>query len=144
MFIGKQSILIKRKLDLVYALAGTYPKFVSFFSKKSKIIYSNDQRSKVAVRTKLWKFIPTRWLGSGKKVKNFAIYFRQDEGLFKNLKAHWVFREEKGQTRVTIKTVFRKKAVGKGGEFLLGKLMVERTTKKILKELKRVAESMEA
>jgi ribosome-associated toxin RatA of RatAB toxin-antitoxin module len=125
----------------VYQVAETYPKFVRFFLPSSQVKRSSDKRTVVDVHAKLLGFLPTRWIGKGKKRNYRYIHFRQTHGLFKGLSAIWKFRNRNEKTLVTIYTTFKKPKLGYLFELLLGKLIVEQTTAKILRELKSAAES---
>ena len=141
MFEGNQSILIRAAKRHVYQVASTYPKFVRFFLKGSKILYEDEQSLKVQVCTRLLGFFPTKWIGTGIKRPFDCLEFVQEEGLFKGLKAVWSFRENRKVTVVKISTNFSKPRLGSIGEKILGMLVVEKITKKILTELKRSAEN---
>ena len=67
---------------------------------------------------------------------NKSIDFTQTKGLFKGLRAFWSFEKNGNGTRISISTKFEKPAAGFLGEWLLGKFLVERTTRKILLELR--------
>ena len=141
MFKGTQSILISANKIHVYRIASTYPKFVSFFSKKSQILFENEHSMKVLVCTKLLGFLPTQWIGKGVKHPFQSIKFFQEQGLFKGLEALWTFTETHQGTLATIATTFSKKWLAPISENILGILIVEKTTRKILMELKRTAET---
>lgn len=142
MFKGNQSILICAEKEHVYQIAVTYPRFVSFFSKGSQVLAEDERSMSVLVCTKLLGFFPTRWIGHGMKQPFQSIEFIQEQGVFKGLKAVWTFSETHQGTLVTIATTFSKKLLPPFGEKVLGTLIVEKTTKKILLELKRAAETV--
>ena len=135
MFQGTESIWLPFEPKQTYLVAETYPTFVRFFLKGSKIIEQNDLYMVVEVHARLLNFLPSRWKGEGEKVPFQRINFTQTEGLFKGLKAEWLFEEAGNGTQVSIKTRFEKPNIGSFGEWLLGKFVVERTTRKILQEL---------
>lgn len=141
MYRGARSILINAPVTSVFRVAETYPRFVSFFLPASQVKRSSEKHSVVDVHAKLLGFLPTRWIGKGRKKTYRYIYFRQTHGLFKGLHAIWKFRKNSNQTSVTIYTTFEKPTLGIILEWLLGFLVVELTTNKILKELKRVSET---
>ncbi len=128
-----------RKINRVYKIAETYPCFVSFFSSDSRIIRSTDEEMQVEVYTKLLGLFPTKWTGLGKKVRHRQITFTQTQGLFKGLTAIWSFQEVPDGTEVSIETSFSKPKIGILGEWVLGRFLVEKTTRKILQELKNKA-----
>ena len=140
MYKGSQSILIDASSHSVYLIAETYPLFVRFFLPASQVKRSSDKRTVVDVHAKLLGFLPTRWIGKGKKKNYRYIHFRQTHGLFKGLSAIWKFRNKNGKTLVTIYTTFQKPKLGYLLEWLLGKLIVEQTTAKILRQLKDKSE----
>lgn len=138
MFNGVQTIIIPFERKTVYEAAETYPYFVSFFSKNSKVIEQNDVYVKVEVHTKLLGFFPTKWEGIGKKQRYQSIYYTQTQGLFKGLTAVWNFEDLNNGTRVSIRSTFSK--LGLLDKWLLGKFVVESTTQRILAELKHYLE----
>lgn len=93
------------------------------------------------MHAKWFGFYKTKWQGYGKKDPCNLIHFTQTQGLFKGLIALWRFEETSGGTHVTIETTFSKPDLTKYGEFLLGRFLVERTTEKILSELKHCVEN---
>ena len=141
MFSGRQSIFIPFDREVVYKTAETYPYFVRFFLKDSRILEQSDEHIKVEVNTKLLGFFPSRWQGAGRKKRYQGIRFTQTKGLFKGLTALWQFSEVSQGTRVSIRTVFSKPQISRLGEWLLGKFVVEDTTRKILSELRNCLES---
>lgn len=140
MYKGVQSILIRAPRKKVYEIAEKYPSFVRFFSKRSRIVEQSNQHSYVVVCSRLLGLFPKRWRGRGVKKRYRKIEFVQTEGLFKGLKAIWLFKNLKNGTRVFIRTSFSKPRIGNVGEWFLGRLLVESTTRKILSELKYAAE----
>ena len=141
MFIGIQSIAILANQKEVFSIAETYPNFVGFFLPQSQIIKQSDNYVEVKVCSKLFGFYRTEWLGRGIKKPHYEIFFEQTEGPFKGLTAVWAFEEYADITQATITTTFSKPNLGKFFEYCLGKLVVEKTTGKILKELKNKAEN---
>lgn len=142
MFIGKSSITIARNRIIVYKAACTYPSFVSSFLPQSRVVFEDENSLLVEVHSVLGGFLKTAWRGKGEKISGKAIHFTQIQGLFKGLRAHWSFvSRESDQTRVTILTSFSKPAVTPIGEMILGRFLVERTTGRILRDLKRTAET---
>ena len=141
MYIGKQKIEISREREKVYEIARTYPRFVTFFRKGSKILSETEDRLLVEVHSKILG-LPTSWRGEGIKTRPKAIRFTQTKGLFKGLKAHWSF-VPKGptQTAITICTSFKKPVLTPLLERALGNYVVEKVTSKILAELKQACEA---
>lgn len=137
MYQGLSTIIIDRPLEKVYSKACTYPTFVRFFLNKSKIIYSDPKKIEVEVHARLFGFWRTKWQGEGIKSLNKSIDFLQTEGMFKNLKASWMFEPMNVSTKVSIQTTFSKPLF----ERFLGEKLVERTTQRILQELKTACES---
>ena len=135
MYVGTQAIWLPANKNQVYEVAKTYPSFVRFFFRDSRIVRQSDQRLLVQICTKLFGIFPTRWYGRGVKERNQSIRFTQSKGLFKGLIAVWTFEEASNGTRVSICTRFAKPKIGTLGEWFLGKFVVERTTRKILSEL---------
>lgn len=141
MYKGKQAVSISASIDKVYDVALSYPTFVSFFDKRSRIIEKTDAKTKVEVRSKLFGFYPTKWEGEGVLTRPTKIAFTQTVGMFQGLTADWVFRKvSENETEVSIETIFQKDKLGKAIEHFLGEHLVEKTTKKILLEMKRCAE----
>ncbi len=140
MFTGAQSIAISANQKEVFSIAETYPKFVGCFLPQSQIINQSNNRMEVKVCSKLLGFYRTEWYGQGTKKPYREIFFEQTEGLFKGLTAVWIFEENDGITKATITTTFSKPTLGKFLEYCLGKLIVEGTTREILRELKNKAE----
>lgn len=140
MYKGEQSIIIDSSIQTAYEVAETYPYFVSFFKKTSKALFQNEKQLKVEVHSNLFKIFPISWQGEGIKERYKAIHFRQTKGLFKGLIADWIFEEINGKTKVTIATDFTKPEIGKFGEKIAGHFIVEKTTRKILNELKDKSE----
>ncbi len=142
MYIGKQSIKINQQLMQVYNIAKTYPVFVSFFRSGSRILSEDSTRLSVEVHSSLFG-LPTSWRGEGIKRPSKAIRFTQTRGLFQGLVARWSFISlNRGETKVTICTSFRKPLLTPIGEEFLGSLVVEKVTGKILAELKRRCEQV--
>lgn len=135
MYTGTQSIWIPANKNQVYDVAKTYPSFVRFFFRDSRIIRQSNQRLLVKISTKLLGLFPTRWYGKGVKNNNQSIRFTQSKGLFKGLTAVWTFNEENNGTVVSIRTQFTQPKIGTWGERFLGKFVIEKTTRKILSEL---------
>lgn len=140
MFTGIQTITIPVKKELVFKIAATYPTFVQFFERRSRILSKTDSEMSVEVHTKLFGFLRTKWEGKGYIDSNREIRFEQTEGLFKGLNALWTFNEDNRGTHVSIKTTFTKQ-LPLFIEAWLGKNVVEKTTKKILIELKNASVS---
>lgn len=136
MFQGTQSIWISQNRKTVYEVAQSYPTFVRFFSSKSRIIDQNASRTYVEVHTNLLGIYPSVWQGEGIKKPYDEIDFTQTQGLFQGLKAIWSFRDKDGGTEVSILTTFSKPKLGPFLEQILGKYLVEATTRKILSELR--------
>lgn len=140
MYIGKQSAKINRDVERVYKVAATYPSFVSFFLKGSRVLFGDDKKLFVEVHSKLFG-LRTTWYGEGVKAPFKVIQFIQTKGLFKGLRARWSFiSKEPNETKVTICTSFRKPYLTPLGERLVGNFVVEKITAKILTELKRHSE----
>ena len=135
MYVGNQTIWIPASKNQVYEAAKTYPSFVRFFFRDSRIVKQSDQRLVVKICTKLLGIFPTRWYGRGVKEYNQSIRFTQSKGLFKGLTAIWTFKEVNNGTSVSICTRFGKPKIGTFGEWILGKFVIERTTQRILSEL---------
>src|SRR3990167_8469696 len=108
MFTGTQSIFINGNKKKVYEVAQTYPSFVRFFLKGSRVLQETDNTMEVEVHAKWFGFYKTKWQGYGKKDPCNLIHFTQTQGLFKGLIALWRFEETSGGTHVTIETTFSK------------------------------------
>jgi len=142
MYIGKRSIRINRPANEVYHVAKTYPRFVSFFLKESRILSEDEKKLLVEVHSVLFGQ-PTMWHGEGIKKPPKSIQFTQIKGLFKGLKARWSFvSSDSNETKVTICTSFKKRFLTPLGERLLGVFVVEKTTARILEELKKRTEEV--
>lgn len=140
MYIGRQSSYITLDIDKVYEIARTYPTFVPFFLKGSRVLSEDNRRLHVEVHSKLFG-MKTVWRGRGLKKALKAIQFTQTQGTFRGLKARWSFLAKgRYETKVTICTSFKAPWLTPLGERLLGSLVVERVTSKILRELKRRCE----
>ena len=140
MFKGAQQLFIQASPQKVYEIATTYPTFVSFFRVGSRIISQNDINMEVEVHALWLGFYNAIWRGVGEKHPFSRIDFTQTQGLFQGLKAIWSFESSSNGTLVSILTIFSKPGWTSFGEFLSGKFLVEKTTKKILLELKKTAE----
>lgn len=140
MYIGKQKITIKQSVDRVYNVAKTYPSFVSFFLRGSKILSEDERTIFVEVHSRLLG-LRTSWRGEGVKLPCKYIRFTQTKGLFQGLIARWSFvADGRDSTRVSICTSFRKPFLTPIGERVLGTFIVEKVTGRILSELKRQSE----
>ena len=84
----------------------------------------------VLVKAKILGLFTTEWEGEGRIIFPEKIDFTQTAGLFRGLKAIWSFDESRGNTIVTIATTFSKPHMFKFVESLLGRYVVEKTTKK--------------
>ena len=143
MYIGKKSIEIREDIEHVYSVAKTYPRFVSFFLKGTRVVSEDDKKIFVEVHSCLLGCLPTKWFGEGNKKPLKAIRFTQTHGLFEGLRAHWSFiPKNRNCTKVTICTSFKKPMLTPVGESLLGFFIVEKVAVKILKELKRESERL--
>lgn len=141
MFISERSILIDADVEKVYAVAETYPKFVSFYTQR-EILFENKE--KVIVRmSSMFYGKEFTWEGEGFKNKNTSINFVQTKGLLKGLRAVWVFDKLKDNvTRVTIKTQLSFDSFfSRLFEKILGYSLVTNTTTRILSCLKSAAEN---
>ncbi len=141
MFTCGDSILIARKREHVFKTAETYPCFVRFF-RYGKILYQDDELMRVKIGAKIFG-VPTSWIGEGKKKKFETIIFTQTQGLFKGLIATWTFKEMKESTLISINVdfEFRVPLIGNFLENVLGKTVVAKTVRGILREMKREAET---
>lgn len=140
MYIGKQSVNISKRRERVYEVALTYPTFVRFFLNGSRVLSEDDKKILVEVHSKLFGR-STSWQGEGIKVPLKTIRFIQTKGMFKGLRARWSFvPKSSSETKVTICTSFKKRFLTSFGERLVGTLVVEKTTARILRELKRQVE----
>ncbi len=135
MYRGITRIWLPYTRPEVYKVAVMYPDFVRFFQKGSRVIKENQKGKAVFVKASLLGLFPTQWVGRGLKRPFNKIEFSQTHGLFKGLKAAWCFREKNGGTEVAIRTKFSKPWMGSWIEIAVGRLVVENTTKKILREL---------
>ena len=142
MYKSSASIIVNCSIEHTYRIAETYPYFVSFFKKNSRAISQDEKFLRVEVHTHLFKIFPISWEGEGIKEKYKIIHFRQTKGLFKDLKAEWSFEYLDGKTKVTITTIFSKPWLTDFGEKFIGKLVVEKVTERILKELRKKTESI--
>lgn len=135
----EKSTIINQNLEKVYAIAETYPEFVSFYKEK-KILFQDERILTVKMSASFYGVVLT-WKGEGIKTKNKSIEFSQTQGLLKGLKAIWIFeRLENNLTKVTIKTIINFNSIGKMFEKIIVNLLVSKTTSKILSSLKYVAE----
>ena len=138
----ESSIEIQKPIDEVYKIAESYPRFVSFFHKR-EVVESTDRSLSVRVGMKRFG-VNFEWEGEGQKEPARAIRFTQTKGLLKGMKANWFFdSEDNKKTKVSIKTSFEFKipAIGFILEKSFSTFLVERTTQKILNELKKSSES---
>lgn len=140
MFITEKSILINGGLEKVYAVAATYPKFVSFYKTK-EVLFENSE--KIAVRiSSVFYGTELTWEGEGFKNKNESIDFIQTKGLLKGLRVIWKFENLKnGTVNVAIKTQLSFNFfLGRMFEEIVGNLLIPNTTAKILSCLKFTVE----
>lgn len=138
----KSSLRICRPLEEVFKQAESYPAFVGFFHKK-ETKSSSDSFLSVEVGMKRYG-LTFEWAGEGVKTKNKSIDFTQTKGLLKGMKARWTFTPiHDHETEVAIEADFEMKIPVAG--FILERafsgLLVEKTTQRILSELKKVSES---
>lgn len=144
MFVGEQQISIRSSLEAVYKMAETYPDFVSAFSRKSKRLFQDENSVEVLIVANLLGIFPTSWKGFGKKTRNKSIKYLQTKGLFEGLTADWNFEVNGDSVIVKIITKFEKPSWGLFLEGLIGRNVVEKTTGKILIDLKKEAEALYA
>ena len=135
------SIDIHKDAQGVFKVAETYPLFVTFFNKK---IILQSSSAELNVRVGMNRYgINFVWEGIGRKEFPRRISFVQTKGLLKGLKAIWEFQQTgPGTCHASIHSEFTKKfpIIGSLVEGPLSKYLVEKTTVKILQELKKACE----
>lgn len=136
-----ESVIIDSKLENVYAIAETYPVFVSFYKVK-EIIAENQERMAVRISSSFYGKILS-WEGEGTKDKNKSIDFVQTKGLLKGLRAYWIFEDLKNKkVKVTISAKLDSYSLwGRIFAKIIAVILIKKTTYRILQSLKKAAEN---
>jgi ribosome-associated toxin RatA of RatAB toxin-antitoxin module len=125
---------ISKPIADVYHVAEQYPLFVRFYKKK-EILDSNETNCKVRISSTFFG-LTTHWEGAATKNKNHSILWLQTKGLLKGLTVDWLFKSiNNSETEVTLKAEFV--SYNKLFDFLAKKILIEKTLKKVVLELKK-------
>jgi len=141
MYTCEESIIINKPRQYVFAVAETYPLFVTFYRSR-EILFQDAQTMTVRIGSEILG-MKTSWIGEGRKKRFESIEFTQTQGIFKGLLAVWNFEDRSSDvTSVTIHIRFSLNLpmIGKFLEQFLGNVKVKKTIRGILMELKRESE----